>query len=79
MKSLITFGIEHLTFKSEKLLKSDFNVELIPIPIYIELDYFDGIAPCGFGLLIEESDSKKISELLLSKCIEIKHKFMIEE
>lgn len=79
MSSLITFGKEYLTFKSEKLLKDKFKVRLIPIPIYIEINYFDGIAPCGFGLLIEDTDFKDVSELLLNESIEIEHKFKIED
>lgn len=79
MSSLITFGKESLTFESEKLLKDKFEVELIPIPIYIELNYFNGIAPCGFGLVIEDRDFKDISEVLLNEDIIIEHKININK
>ncbi|XMB87181.1 DUF3343 domain-containing protein [Mycoplasmatota bacterium WC44] len=79
MTSLITFNKEHQTFKAQKLLKERYDVKIIPIPIYIEVNYFNGIAPCGFGLVVDELDLEGVSIVLSKENIKIEHTFDIDD
>ncbi len=71
---LLVFNKERLVFDARDFL-DEFETSIINLPISIEIKYFDGVAPCGLALLIEEVDLEAIENILNSNEIMIKYVF----
>ncbi|QVK19866.1 hypothetical protein KHQ82_05890 [Mycoplasmatota bacterium] len=68
-----------MVFKSHELLKEKLEIELIPLPIYIEINYYNGIAPCGFCLLISDFDLAQVKSILFLENITIDKLIRLDE
>lgn len=72
---LLTFKKERLVFDSRDLL-DDYSTKIINLPISIEIKYYNGVAPCGLALQINESDLQAIENILHQHDITVDHIYM---
>jgi hypothetical protein len=74
---IIVFSKERLVFDARDLL-SGFNTSIINLPVSIEIKYFEGVAPCGLALEVQQEDIERIEEILIKNDIEMHSLFEVK-